>query len=87
MTSLLIALGEAASSHSGSLLQMLQPFDSRGISLSKIESRPTKLKAWDYYFFVDVMGHYDEPLMREAVGELQKFCPMVKWLGSYPVAG
>jgi chorismate mutase/prephenate dehydratase len=87
MTSLLISLGEEASSHSGSLLQMLQPFASRGISLSKIESRPTKRKAWDYYFFVDVMGHHDDPAMREAITDLRKFCPMVKWLGSYPVAG
>jgi chorismate mutase/prephenate dehydratase len=66
---------------------MLQPFASRGISLSKIESRPTKRKAWDYYFFVDVMGHHDDPAMREAITDLRKFCPMVKWLGSYPVAG
>ena len=87
MTSFLIALGEEASSHSGSLLQMLQPFASRGINLSKIESRPTKRKAWDYYFYVDVMGHYDDPAMREAIAELRKFCPMVKWLGSYPVVG
>lgn len=86
MTSLLISLGEEASSHSGSLLRMLEPFASRGISLSKIESRPTKRKAWDYYFFVDVVGHHDEPGMREAISDLRTFCPMVKWLGSYPVA-
>jgi len=87
MTSLLIALGEEGSSHSGSLLRMLQPFATRGINMSKIESRPTKRKAWDYYFFVDVVGHHDDPAMREAISELRQFCPMVKWLGSYPVAG
>ena len=87
MTSFLIALGEEASSHSGSLLRMLHPFASRGLNLSKIESRPTKRKAWDYFFFVDVTGHHDEPAMQEAIAELQQFCPMVKWLGSYPVAG
>lgn len=87
MTSFLIALGEEASAHSGSLLRMLQPFAQRGLNLSKIESRPTKRKAWDYYFFVDVTGHHDEPAMQEAIAELRKFCPMVKWLGSYPVAG
>jgi len=87
MTSFLIALGDEAASHSGALLRMLHPFASRGISLSKIESRPTKRKAWDYFFFVDVMGHHDDPGIREAVAELQQFCPIVKWLGSYPVAG
>jgi chorismate mutase / prephenate dehydratase len=85
MTSLLIALGEEAASHSGALLRMLEPLAKRGINLSKIESRPTKRRAWEYYFFVDVTGHHDEPAMREAISELRKFCPMVKWLGSYPV--
>ena len=35
--------------------------------------------------FIDVAGHYDDPRMREAVAELKKFCPLVKWLGSYPI--
>jgi chorismate mutase/prephenate dehydratase len=87
MSSFLIALGEEASAHSGSLLRMLKPFAERGLNLSKIESRPTKRKAWDYYFFVDVTGHHEEPAMQEAIAELRKFCPMVKWLGSYPAAG
>ncbi len=84
MTSLIVSLGDEAASHSGSLLRMLMPLAERGINLSKIESRPSKKRPWDYYFFLDVTGHYDDPLMREAIGELKKFCPMVKWLGSYP---
>lgn len=86
MSSFLVGLGEEASAHSGSLLRMLEPFAKRGLNLSKIESRPTKRKAWDYYFFIDVGGHFEDPLMQEAVAELRQFCPMVKWLGSYPVA-
>jgi chorismate mutase/prephenate dehydratase len=86
ITSFLIALGEEASAHSGSLLRMLQPFAERGINLSKIESRPSRRKAWDYYFFVDVTAHHDDPALQAAVVELKKFCQMVKWLGSYPVA-
>ncbi len=68
----------------GALMTALEPFGRRGISLSKIESRPSKRKAWDYYFFIDTIGHHDDPLMREAIAELEQRCPFVKWLGSYP---
>lgn len=84
MTSFLISLGDEASAHSGALLKMLMPLAERGINLSKIESRPSKKRPWDYYFFIDVTGHFDNANMKEALSELKKFCPMVKWLGSYP---
>jgi len=84
ITSLLVSLGDEAASHSGALLKMLMPLAERGINLSKIESRPSKKRPWDYYFFLDVTGHYEDAAMKSAVGELRKFCPVVKWLGSYP---
>lgn len=84
ITSFLVSLGDEAASHSGSLLKMLMPLAERGINLSKIESRPSKKRPWDYYFFIDVTGHYDDPAMKEALADLKKFCPVVKWLGSYP---
>ena len=87
ISSFLISLGDEAASHSGALLKMLMPLAERGINLSKIESRPSKRRPWDYYFFLDVTGHYDDPIMREALAELKQWCPLVKWLGSYPVAG
>lgn len=86
VTSLLVSLGDEAAAHSGALLKMLMPLAERGINLSKIESRPSKKRPWDYYFFLDVTGHYEDPGMKEALSELKKFCPMVKWLGSYPAA-
>src|SRR5664279_4107144 len=86
MTSFLVSLGDDAAAHPGALLKMLLPLAKRGINLSKIESRPSKKRPWDYFFFIDVTGHYDDPGMREAVKQLHRFCPMVKWLGSYPVA-
>jgi chorismate mutase/prephenate dehydratase len=86
-SSFLISLGEEAGAHSGSLLKMLLPLAERGINLSKVESRPSKRRPWDYYFFIDVTGHYEDPAVKEAVAELKKFCPLVKWLGSYPAAG
>jgi chorismate mutase/prephenate dehydratase len=84
VTSLVISLGEEASSHSGALLRMLNPFGARGINLTKIESRPSKKRPWDYYFFIDVTGHFEDPNMKAALAELKTFCPLVKWLGSYP---
>jgi chorismate mutase/prephenate dehydratase len=87
MSSFLISLGDEAASHSGALLKMLMPLAERGINLSKVESRPSKKRPWDYYFFIDVTGHHDDANMKAALAELKKFCPLVKWLGSYPTAG
>ncbi len=86
ITSLLVSLGDEAASHSGALLKMLMPLAERGINLSKVESRPSKKRPWDYYFFLDVTGHYEDANMKAALSELKKFCPLVKWLGSYPSA-
>lgn len=69
---------------SGALEKALRPFATRGINLSKIESRPSRKKAWDYLFFIDLIGHYEDPAIRDAVAELEAHCPFVKWLGSYP---
>jgi chorismate mutase/prephenate dehydratase len=79
-TSLVISLND----ESGALGKALQPFASRGINLSKIESRPSRKKAWDYYFFIDLIGHYQDAEVQLAIAELQQHCPLVKWLGSYP---
>lgn len=84
MTSFLVSLGDDAAAHPGALLKMLLPLAKRGINLSKIESRPSKKRPWDYYFFIDVRGHYEDPAMGEALKQLRAFCPLVKWLGSYP---
>jgi chorismate mutase/prephenate dehydratase len=84
VTSLLVSLGDESAAHSGALLKMLMPLAERGINLSKIESRPSKRRPWDYYFFLDVTGHFDDPNMKTALADLKKFCPLVKWLGSYP---
>ncbi|MEI8235251.1 MAG: prephenate dehydratase [Verrucomicrobiota bacterium] len=69
---------------SGALFAALEPFQRLGISMSKIESRPSKRKAWEYYFFVDIEGHAEDPRVVEALAELEKRCTQVKILGSYP---
>ncbi|HPL83066.1 MAG TPA: prephenate dehydratase [Candidatus Omnitrophota bacterium] len=68
----------------GALHEMLIPFKKNKINLTKIESRPSKKRAWDYYFFVDLAGHRDEPGIRRALLELENKCKFLKVLGSYP---
>ena len=79
-TSLVVSLKDQA----GALEKALMPFAERGINLSKIESRPSRKKAWDYVFFIDLIGHIEDTLVQEAVEELKACTSFVKWLGSYP---
>lgn len=68
----------------GSLLGMLEPFSKRGINLVSIESRPSRQRAWEYLFFLDLIGSWNAPNVREAVAELERRSVFVKHLGSYP---
>jgi len=70
----------------GALHDMLVPFKKNRINLTKIESRPSKKKAWEYYFFVDMAGHYKDKNVKRALGELEGRCTYLKILGSYPMA-
>jgi chorismate mutase/prephenate dehydratase len=69
----------------GALHAMLTPFFKNKINLTKIESRPSKKKAWDYYFFIDLEGHQDDPHVKRALAQLEGMCKFMKILGSYPV--
>lgn len=81
-TSLLFALKDRP----GALHDALIPFKRGRINLTKIESRPSKLRAWEYYFFVDFAGHADEPRVARALASLKRHCTEYKVLGSYPMA-
>lgn len=70
----------------GALHDMLLPFKKYRINLTKIESRPSKKKAWDYYFFVDLKGHHKDKLVQKALRELERRCTFLKVLGSYPLS-
>ena len=72
--------------HVGALHDMLVPFRRCRINLTKIESRPSKRKAWDYYFFVDLEGHMTTPAVARAVQALEERCTFLKVLGSYPAS-
>lgn len=70
----------------GALFNVLQPFADYGINLTKIESRPTKKKAWEYVFYVDMEGYVEDSPIKEALQALQGQCFFLKVLGSYPRA-
>ena len=79
-TSLMVSVADKA----GALHEALAAFRKHKINLSKIESRPSKRRAWEYFFFIDCTGHYQEPKLAKAIEELGKHCHFVKILGSYP---
>jgi len=70
----------------GTLLESLRAFSSRGLNLTKIESRPRPGMPWEYTFFIDIEAHRDEPLMSQALEELEESAALVRVLGSYPRA-
>lgn len=79
-TSLLCALKDQP----GALLAVLKPFESNDINLSKIESRPSKKKAWEYLFFMDLEGHAEEARVQRALKQVEKQTTLLHLLGSYP---
>ncbi|MFH0940223.1 MAG: prephenate dehydratase [Planctomycetota bacterium] len=81
-TSLLLSVKDTP----GALLRLLQPFYKHGINLTRIESRPSKRRAWEYNFFVDIEGHLDDPQVVAAVSDLESQVKHLEALGSYPAA-
>lgn len=82
-TSVLFALKDRP----GALYDALTPFKRERINLTKIESRPSKKKAWEYYFFIDLEGHVAEPRVKRALARLKGDVEFYKILGSYPLKG
>lgn len=71
---------------SGVLHNLLQPFATHGISMTRIESRPSRRQNWDYVFFIDVEGHATESPVREALLELEANSSLFRLIGAYPKA-
>ncbi|MDP3722204.1 MAG: prephenate dehydratase [Candidatus Omnitrophota bacterium] len=80
-TALLFALKDRP----GALYDALAPFKQARINLTKIESRPSKRKAWEYYFFIDLEGHDTEPRVKRALAALEGSTSLLRVLGSYPM--
>jgi chorismate mutase/prephenate dehydratase len=83
ITSLLFSIKR---DQSGALYRALEPFALNGVNLTRIESRPTRVRAWEYVFFCDFEGHASDPTVARAIDELRPRCDFVKVLGSYPQA-
>jgi chorismate mutase / prephenate dehydratase len=83
-TTLLVSAGDTQSP--GALHRLLEPLARNGISMTRIESRPSRRRKWDYVFFIDVVGHAEEPPLRHALDDLKKHTSLFRVLGSYPTA-
>ena len=70
----------------GALSHLLQPFANHGVSMTRIESRPSRVTIWDYVFFIDIDGHVQDEKVKAALKDLEKESSMLKILGSYPKA-
>ena len=68
----------------GALYRLLAPFAKHNISMTRIESRPSRQAAWEYVFFIDIEGHKDEPNINLALSELENEAAFLKILGAYP---
>ena len=68
----------------GALHDILVSFKKYRLNMTKIESRPTRQRAWEYVFFVDFLGHRSEPRVQKALDLLERSCAFLKILGSYP---
>ncbi len=80
-TSLVVSV----SNRPGAVHDMLVPLKAHGVSMSRFESRPARSGQWEYYFYIDVEGHPDEPHVAAALNELRGVCAFFKVLGTYPV--
>ena len=69
----------------GAVHDMLVPLKTHGVSMTRFESRPARSGQWEYYFYIDVEGHPDEPNVTAALTELRGVCAFFKVLGTYPV--
>jgi len=81
-TSLLLSCRNLA----GGLHRLLTPLAEHGISMTRIESRPSKRGVWDYVFFIDILGHRKDEVVAEALAALEAHALLFKILGSYPEA-
>lgn len=82
-TSLVIPLWQ---DRAGALMEILEQFATRGVNLSRIESRPTGNHLGDYFFSVDIDGHVRDERVADALTGLRRMCPRTRFLGSYPRA-
>jgi chorismate mutase/prephenate dehydratase len=81
-TSLVLAVPNKA----GAVYNLLAPFSTYGVSMTRFESRPARTGNWEYYFYVDVEGHQKDEQVAHALAELMQNAAFFKVLGSYPLS-
>jgi len=81
-----LLLSTSHTGEAGTLFRLLEPFATFGISMTRLESRPSRRRKWDYVFFVDVEGHAEQEPLRSALAELKARASLFRVLGSYPRA-
>lgn len=69
----------------GAVHDMLVPLKAHGVSMTRFESRPARSGQWEYYFYIDLQGHPDQPHVATALRELREACAFFKLLGTYPI--
>jgi chorismate mutase/prephenate dehydratase len=84
-TTILVSTGDTAGG-AGVLHTLLLPLAEQGVSMTRIESRPSRRKKWDYVFFIDIEGHAEESPVSEALANLEKNSSLFRVLGAYPKA-
>jgi chorismate mutase / prephenate dehydratase len=70
----------------GAVHDLLMPLKNHGVSMTRFESRPARTGQWEYYFYIDVAGHAQQPQVAAALAELRSLCAFYKVLGSYPAS-
>lgn len=76
----------SAANRPGAMYSLLEPLARHGVDMTKLQSRPARSGLWEYVFYVDFLGHKDDPKVATALEELNQKAAFVKVLGSYPVA-
>jgi chorismate mutase/prephenate dehydratase len=71
---------------SGALFRLLEPFAQHRVNMTRIESRPSRKRKWDYVFFIDVEGHVSDQPVAQALAAMEMRASLFKVLGSYPRA-
>jgi len=70
----------------GGLAGLLAPLARYGLNMTRLESRPSRQGMWEYVFFIDILGHAEDPTLKRALDEMQQLASLLKILGSYPRA-
>jgi chorismate mutase/prephenate dehydratase len=76
----------SAHNRPGAVHELISAFAEHGVSMTRLESRPARTGQWEYFFYVDIEGHQQEPKVAQSLAALREKAPFVKIFGSYPAA-